>query len=490
MKTLPAIALLGPLLSLAIAATAAPAAGRPNIVLMMADDQAWGETGYNGHPHVKTPVLDEMARTALRLDRFYAGSPVCSPTRASVMTGRHANRSGAFAPNFSTRPEEITIAQVLRAGGYRTGHFGKWHLGAVKRESPVNPARMGFDEYLSHDNFFEMDPPLSRNGGTPEIIKGESSELVAAEAGRFARKVAAEGRPFFIVIWFGSPHGPYAGTPADVAAYGKVGKEELRHRFAEITAMDRAIGQFRATLRELGAAENTVVWFNSDNGLPPEHKGESFDGGWRGSKGTVFEGGLRVPCLIEWPAVIRSPRASAVPAVTSDIFPTLLAITGLASPRPSRPIDGISLRPLIVDGTMNERPSPIGFWQYDSAGERANGRWIDADLARGTTPTTRNPAIDFLNYKHPVARTANFGGIAAWTDNRYKLILSDRAAAKAAKKTGQRAAPDAIELFDLLADPREERNVAEQHPDIVARMTADLHRWQISVERSLSGADY
>ena len=114
----------------------AAASARPNIVLMMADDQGWGETGYNGHPHVQTPVLDEMSRTALRLDRFYAASPVCSPTRASVMTGRHANRSGAFAPNWSTRPEEITLAQILKQAGYRTGHFGKWHLGAVKQDSP------------------------------------------------------------------------------------------------------------------------------------------------------------------------------------------------------------------------------------------------------------------------------------------------------------------------------------------------------------------
>ena len=477
---------------LAVAPLSAWAASpaRPNIVLMMADDLAWGETGYNGHPQVRTPVLDEMARSSLRLDRFYAASPVCSPTRASVLTGRHANRSGAFAPNYSTRPEEITIAQILRQGGYRTGHFGKWHVGAVKSASPVNPARLGFDEYLSHDNFFEMNPPLSRNGAAPEIIRGESSELVAAEAARFARKVVAEKRPFFIVLWFGSPHGPYSGLPADVAPYSSVASEELRHRFAEITAMDRAIGGFRSVLREIGAAENTIVWFNSDNGLPAEHKGESFDGGWRGSKGTVFEGGLRVPGIIEWSSVIRAPRVSAVPAVTSDILPTLLDLTGLAHPKPTRPIDGISLRSLIVDGPMRERPAPIGFWQYDASGERANGRWIDVDLARGTTPTTRNPAIDFLNYKHPAPRTSRFGGVAAWTDNRFKLMLSDRAAANPAKGAGKRDVPEAVALYDLLEDPREERNLATRHPEIVARMTAELHAWQRSVERSLSGADY
>jgi arylsulfatase A-like enzyme len=155
---------------------------RPNVVLMMADDQGWGETGYNGHPHLQTPVLDEMALTALRLDRFYSGAPNCTPTRPSVMTGRHANRSGAFAPNWSTRPEEITMAHILKRAGYRTGHFGRWHLGAVKAESPVNPRRMGFDEYLSHDNFFEMDPPLSRNGEPPQVIAGESSEIVVSAA--------------------------------------------------------------------------------------------------------------------------------------------------------------------------------------------------------------------------------------------------------------------------------------------------------------------
>ena len=174
---------------------------RPNVVLIMSDDQGWGETGYNGHPQLKVPVLDEMAATALRLDRFYAASPVCTPTRASVMTGRHANRSGAFAPNWSTRPEETTIAHILKAAGYRTGHFGKWHLGAVKENSPVNPRRMGFDEYLSHDNYFEMNPLLSRNGAPARIVPGESSEILVDEAIRFLRKANSEDQPFFIVIW-------------------------------------------------------------------------------------------------------------------------------------------------------------------------------------------------------------------------------------------------------------------------------------------------
>jgi arylsulfatase A-like enzyme len=479
-------------LAVTMIAAAAGAAPRPNIVLMMSDDQGWGETGYNGHPHLRTPVLDEMARTGLRLDRFYAGAPNCTPTRASVLTGRHANRSGAFAPNWSTRPEEITLAHILQPAGYRTGHFGKWHVGAVKTESPLNPRRMGFDEYLAHDNFFEMNPPLSRNGAPPEIFAGESSEIIVAEAVRFLHTVRAEGKPFFIVVWFGSPHGPYSGTDADVALYQSLGLP-IAARFAEITAMDRAIGTFRRALREAGVAENTLLWFNSDNGitrenLPPEQHKLLFNGGWRGTKGDLYEGGLRVPALIEWPAVIRTPRVSSVPCVTSDILPTVLDLLGLKHPDPRRPLDGVSLKPLLLDGTMTERPSPIGFWKYPAGGEKQNGRWVSEELSRGTTPTAKNPAIDFTNVKHPVAKTANFGGEAAWTDNRFKLVVMPGGGGGGKKKKA--ASAGGAQLYDLLADPRETTDIAAQHPDIVRRMTAELEAWQRSVERSLTGADY
>ena len=177
------------------------------------------ECRYNGHPHVQTPVLDEMARTGLRLDRFYAGSAVCSPTRASVMTGRHANRSGVLAFNFSTRPEEITLPQILQQAGYRTGHFGKWHIGAVKRESPVSPNRMGFDESLSHDNYFDMDPALSRNGAAPVVFKGESSEVLVDEAPRVLRVGwctvvgFADGSAHRIAGSHGAPETQAATTP-------------------------------------------------------------------------------------------------------------------------------------------------------------------------------------------------------------------------------------------------------------------------------------
>lgn len=453
---------------------------RPNIVLLMSDDQGWGETGYNGHPCLQTPVLDEMARTGLRLDRFYAASPLCSPTRASVMTGRHANRSGAFAPNWSTRPQEITVAQLLQKAGYRTGHFGKWHLGPVKSQSPLNPHRMGFDEYLSHDNFFEMNPPLSRNGAEPAVIPGEGSMVIVKEAVRFAKKVQAEGAPFFIVIHFGSPHDPYSGLPEDVALYEKLGAE-IAGRFAEITAMDRAIGTFRTALQTMGLRENTLVWFNSDNGItqegiPEAQRPSLFNGYWRGKKGDLYEGGLRVPAIIEWPARIATPRSSSAVCVTSDILPTLIDLLELKYPDPRRPLDGISLKTLLIGGSWDARPSPVGFWRYAAQPEKNNERWLTEEESRGTTPTTRNPAIPFLNFKHPVAKTENFSGEAAWMENRYKLIVSQNGAAH--------------ELYDLQADPGETRDISNLHPEIVSRMTKALQTWQRSVERSLTGADY
>ncbi len=442
---------------------------RPNIILCMADDQGWGEMGYNGHPDLKTPTFDAMAAGGLRFDRFYAAAPVCSPTRASVMTGRHPNRSGVFTWNYAIRPEEVTIAQLLKKAGYRTGHFGKWHLGPVKADSPVNPRACGFDEYLSHDNFFEIDPPLSRNGADPEIHKGDSSEIIVSEAGKFIRKVRAENKPFFVVIWFGSPHGPYRALERDAALYADVEDKDRRNRYAEITAMDRAMGQLRRALDYLRVADDTLLWYCSDNGIP---KGSGPTADLRGAKGNLYEGGIRVPAIIEWPTVVRKRKVSKTPCVTSDIMPTLLDLLGLETP--DRPIDGISLRPLI-EGQMPKRNQPIGFWRYDRKAEEKNEPWMDPERLTGTTPTTKRDSIQFTNFRHPRPRTGNFPGEAAWMEDRYKLVTDGR------KKT---------ELFDITADPLERRNLADAKPKIAADMTKQLEAWQASVERSLSGRDY
>ena len=468
----------------------------PNIVLLMSDDQGWGETSYNGHPYLKTPVLDEMASSGLRLDRFYAASPVCSPTRASCMTGRHANRSGAFGAGWSIRPQEVTIARLLKDAGYRTAHFGKWHIGAVKKDSPLCPQNVGFDENLSHDNFFEMDPELSRNGAAPQVYKGEGSEIIVGEALKFARKIHNEEKPFFIVVWFGSPHSPYSGYEKDIAPYKNLG-ENISKRFAEITAMDRAIGMFRKGLDEIGERQNTLLWFNSDNGvtiqdIPENERQHLYNGNLNGHKSQLHEGGILVPAIIEWPAVITTPRVSKVPCVTSDLLPTLIDIVGVDYPKPGRPLDGISLKPLIVEGTMDKRSKPIGFWGYNHRPEKENELWLEdvtlnemitltagqkAVLARGSS---RNRSWFFANHKHPKMAPQNFQSGAAWVADRYKLLMP--------RARGNKE--QVPELYDIENDREEKNNIASQHPEIVKAMWSELLEWQESVERSLTGADY
>ncbi len=475
----------------------------PNLILCMGDDHGWEELGHRGHPFVQTPVLDEMAASGLLLDRFYAAHPSCSPTRGSVLTGRHPNRYGTFAPGYSLRPEEITIAHRLREAGYACGHYGKWHVGTVKAGSPTNPGAMGFDEWISHDNFFELNPPLSRNGGPPEVFPGESSAVVVEEAAEFIRRAVAEGKPFFVVLWFGSPHEPYQALPEDLALYDNLPAElenrtvrltsnetglqverplrpVLRERYAEITAMDRALGKLRDFLEDQGVRDNTLLWYCGDNGTPPSGVGPYAP--LRGLKAQFFEGGIRVPGIIEWPARIREGRVSTVPAVTSDMLPTACALARV--PAPDRPLDGIDLLPLI-DGSLIWRPQPIFFWGIDTQRIRARDPepYLDPKWQEGTTPlvkfmdgiATRN----FLNDRYPEILEIDYGGERVAMDGGWKLLVRER----------KGTSPQRM-LFHLGDDPAEKNDQAEEKPELVEELEAKLRAWQTSVLTSLTGADY
>lgn len=478
-----------------------PADAKPNIILLMGDDHGWEETGYNGHPHVKTPVLDEMARTGLRFNRFYAAHPSCSPTRASFLTGRHPNRMGTFAPGWSFRPQEVTLAHQLRNAGYRCGHFGKWHVGAVKKESPVSPGAMGFHEWLSHDNFFELNPSLSRNGGPPEVFKGESSEILINETIRFIDAAKQAKQPFLTVVWFGSPHEPYSGLPADLALYddlpakykkpvkltsnetgGAVTRpqgEVLRERYAEITAMDRAIGTLRKHLAAQGLRENTLLFYCGDNGTSSD---AALGFPHRGTKAQVYEGGILVPGLIEWPARIPRPLAVDFRATTSDLLPTLSALAG--QPLPSRPLDGVDLTAVFA-GKLKERSIPLYFWEYNTArlNQAKPQPYLDPRLQTGTTPLVKlqggKATRDFTNYRHPAITEADFLGPRAIIDGDFKLVVHEL-------KNDQIRR----ELFNLKADPAEKNNLFDQDPTTARKLQTKLREWQQSVLQSLSGADY
>lgn len=455
----------------------AKASERPNIVLVMADDQGWGDMAYNGHPHVRTPHFDALAREGIRFDRFYAAAPVCSPTRASVLTGRTPNRTGCFSWGHPLRPQEVTVADVLKEAGYRTGHFGKWHLGSVLKGSPVIPGEHGFDEWISSPNFFDLNPILSDRGEAVPF-EGESSELAVEVALRFIRKCAEAEDPFLAVVWFGSPHLPHQSLDSDRALYRERPEAE-RGFLAEITAMDRAFGRLREGLGELGIRDETIVWYCSDNGALPR---VGSTGGARENKGSIYDGGLLVPALLEWPARFSEPSSIAVRCVTSDIFPTLLELAGIAF-ESGRPIDGFSLVPLI-EGDNASRPGAIGFWNYPVKGVRVPAKeWMEETyLAQQEGREPDDPAMHFRDagiIGEPVSLD-RFPGHSAWIEDGWKLHrIEDKAV-------------DEVrwELYDLTSDPAEKRNRLEEEATRFAAMRARFEPWLVSVARSINGEDY
>ena len=452
------------------------AAEKPNFILCMADDQGWGDVGYNGHPILKTPVLDEMAATGLRLDRAYAAHPVCSPTRGSVMTGRNPNRFACFSWGHTLRPEEITVAEALQKAGYATGHFGKWHLGSCRAEDEVSPGNSGFDVWVSSPNFYENSPLLSKNGTVIET-EGESSQVTVEAALDFIKQQSEDDQPFLAVIWFGNPHRPHQATKELQALYPDQNKAQANY-YGEITGIDRAMGHLREQLRELDVAENTLLWYTSDNG--PQARDPGSSGGLRGAKSDLWEGGIRVPGIIEWPARITSPRVSDVPVVTSDIYPTLLQLAGVEIEN-QPPVDGISLVPLI-ERTMDAREKPIGFWVHTVRGISTPSHELLEKLQAEQTgkqpaskPRERTAAsrmeVTFSKEERP--------GRAAWIDGDWKL---HRIPGKQGKFQ--------YELYNLASDRAEKDNIAKEHPDKTEAMRTALTEWQNSVIESLNGKDY
>jgi len=470
------IAGVGALL-LAPNATAADPIAKPNIVLVMADDQGWGDMAYNGHPHLKTPHFDAMAKEAIRFDHFHSAAPVCSPTRASVLTGRTPNRMATFKWGHPIRPQETTIAQVLKDAGYRTGHFGKWHIGSVQKDGLATPGKCGFDTWISAPNFFDLNPILSDSGKAVQFT-GDSSDVTAELALKFIRECSGKKQPFLAVVWFGSPHNPHKALPEDSKHYADRPASE-RDFLGEITAMDRAFGKIRSDLKELGLTKDTVLWYCSDNGALPK-LGSA--GNRRGYKGQIYEGGLLVPALLEWPTRYPKPRVIDVPCVTSDIYPTVLAWAGAKAER-QPPLDGISLLP-ILDGSVTARPKPIGFWDHPTGGLGTPSKeWMEELLAEqkaGREPTDPKKLFSEagkIASKHPLDK---FPGHSAWLDGTWKLHRIEAAKAAGVK----------WELYDLATDPKEARDLLATEAKRAEAMKKDLTAWLESVVRSLNGEDY
>jgi len=407
---------------------------RPHIILVMADDQGWAQTGYYDHPVLKTPNLDRMASGGIRFDRFYAGAPVCSPTRASVLTGRANDRTGVESHGYALRRQEITLATILGNAGYATGHFGKWHLNGIRgpgvpilKDDSHGPGPFGFNHWVSVTNFFDMNPILSRNGAFESMI-GDSSEITVHEAIQFIN-ANYRTQPTFSVIWFGSPHDPAKASEDDRRDFSHL-DEKSQHHYGELVAMDRSIGKLFSELSRRNLDRETLVWFCSDNGGLPKIKPSSV-GELRGNKGTIFEGGIRVPGIIHWPDVTGGSRVTSYPASVLDILPTILEITGMKHPTPQIPVDGISLLP-VLQNKLTQRHQPIPFRHLQRA---------------------------------------------AWIDNDYKILT-------------QNLGEGQFELYNLKDDPAEKHNLAKTEPKRLIKMVEAFKVWNGSVERSIQGHDY
>ncbi|HZZ42482.1 MAG TPA: sulfatase-like hydrolase/transferase [Tepidisphaeraceae bacterium] len=474
------------------------AADRPNIVLLMADDLGYGDLAYTGNPTVQTPELDRMAREGMRLSRFYAGAPVCTPTRASVMTGRNAFRSGTYWAGRYPLPEaEITIGEIAHEAGYRTGFFGKWHLGKLTRDGSevfagekaapkefAPPWRQGFDvcfaaEYSvptynpavwdfewrsvpeGKDKKYVMDRPLAYGEGTlvgkpmvrwpatfwregekpsGRVIAGDSSAMVADEAVKFIDESAKSKQPFLAVIWFFTPHSPSAAGNEDRALYPSVSMRE-QHWFGAITALDRQVGRVRAELAQLGIADNTFVHFCSDNGPSWIHDLGS-SGPYRGRKGELHEGGIHVPGIVEWPGHLQGGSVLGVPMSTDDLLPTIAALTGAEAPK-DRPLDGQNVLP-ILEGQAKERSKPLVF----------------RSVLR----------------QNPVGWEAGEAKQSAVIDGPWKLVSMDN------DKT--------FALYDLDKDPQERTDLAAKEGERVKKMKEVLAGRIASFAASARGEDY
>ncbi len=366
----------------------------PNIILIMADDMGWGDVGFNGNTIIKTPNLDALAADGLIMQRFYAGAPLSSPTRASVLTGRNAFRSGIFSANVGLlREEETTVAELLKTGGYATGMFGKWHLGTLTYEEkdanrgrPENkhlynpPSRHGFDaSFVAESKVPTFDPmlqPVTNDGnfwdyireGEPakaygtaywnhegervtQDLSGDDSRVIMDRVFPFMDKSINDTTPFLSVIWFHTPHLPCVAGPEHVAQYENLSVEE-RNYYGCITALDEQIGRLVNYLKAKGEYNNTIILFCSDNG--PELETPGSPGRFKGKKRSLYEGGIRVPSIICWPDKIKGGSQLAEPCSTNDYLPTLLDITGIASGNIH--FDGESIWPMITQGTKRNNP--------------------------------------------------------------------------------------------------------------------------------------
>jgi arylsulfatase A len=352
-------------------------ASRPNIVIVLCDDLGYGDLSCYGHPHIKTPHLDKFAAEGLRLTDCYAAAPVCSPSRAGMLTGRTPYRCGIYdwipanSPMHLKKTEQ-TVAQLLRDSGYATCHSGKWHCnGKFNSPEQPQPNDHGFEHWFSTQNnaspSHHNPENFVHNGEPVGPLEGYSSELIVTEAINWLGTKWDSTKPFCLFVWFHAPHEPIATAPEFMKIYES--KKEAIY-YGNVTQMDHEFGRLMKTLDQMNLRDKTFVMFTSDNG--PEtlnrYRGanRSFGspGSLRGMKLHMYEGGIRVPGIIRWPGKTKPGSVCHEPVNGTDILPSLCEMAGVEVPK-DRPIDGTSFLPIFQGKKLN-RQVPL-YWQYDHA---------------------------------------------------------------------------------------------------------------------------
>ena len=345
-------------------------ADRPNIIFIMADDLGWKDIGCYGGP-VKTPALDALATGGFRFTDFYSGAAVCSPSRATLLTGRQHLRAGVFSwiddhtQKSHLLEREVTLAEILKAHGYSTVHLGKWHLGLPTRahEKPT-PGQHGFDYWFATANNAQpshKDPVnFIRNGKPVGKIKGYASQILVDEAIAWLDGKREPGKPFFLNLWFHEPHAPIAAPERSVAPYGELNDPGAIYS-GTIDNTDRAIARLLKKLAQVDAPENTLIIYSSDNGSYRNDR----TGHLRGAKGSNFEGGIRVPLVVRWPGTVPAGKTCSTPTSNVDFYPTFLAAAGV-TPDPKQKLDGISILAQLKKPGNELRKAPL-FWHYPLA---------------------------------------------------------------------------------------------------------------------------
>jgi arylsulfatase A-like enzyme len=427
---------------------------KPNIILIVADDLGYDFLGSYGDSLAQTPNLDRLANNGVKFNAFYVNSPVCSPSRASILTGLYPQKTGVTTVVKPGRkginPGIMTVAEKLKHLGYATGIIGKWHLGFQKEEHPL---QQGFDHFLGtlsgHADYISH----YRNDGKYDMWhedkvlhqKGHITEIITEKAIQFIDK---QNRPFFLYVPYQAPHSAYLlpGEEANFHAKNTLNTKGFRRGDIQnyrklISLMDENIGRLYQFLAENGLLENTLIWFVSDNGEPvPIH--QNYDASFRGAKGLLLESGIRVPALVYWKNHFQGHEIDE-PVMGADIFPTLLDM--LDTLPHNIPFDGQSILPLLTDSFTQPLERKL-YWQIKGASAVRSGRWKVVVV---------DPA------------SLNKNRFNLYFDKNYSTLPKDSILTMGKKSF----------LFDIYNDPQESKDLSEKHPEILLGLKKDLETW-------------